>query len=461
MDSTIAAISTATAGKGGIGIVRVSGNEAIKIADDIFKAKNGKKLINADTHTIHYGHIMSKDGKPIDEVLVSVMKAPNTYTREDIIEINTHGGNFVIQKVLDRVTEAGAVIAEPGEFTKRAFMNGRIDLSEAEAVIDIINAENNFTLNSAVEQLNGRLSERVKEIREDILDEVAFMEAAMDDPEHIEMGSHMEELEDKINKYILSVEEMRNTFNEGRLMKEGIRTTIIGRTNAGKSSLLNLLTGTETAIVTDIEGTTRDSISEKVNIGGVTLNVTDTAGIRETEDVVESIGVKKARKHAETADLILYVIDSTRNLEDEDRELIELVRNKKTIILLNKYDLESKLSEKELLDEGLDKNTDIIKFSAKTSEGIDELSTVIKRIFALDEILVNNELVITNSRHKSLLDMAVQSLKRVRSGIETGFSEDLLFIDMMDAYSCLGKILGEEIEDDLADRIFEKFCMGK
>lgn len=461
MSDTIAAISTSSLGSGGIGIVRISGDDAINIADKVFIGKNGKKLSDAETHTIHYGNIRDENDNIIDEVLVSVMKAPNTYTREDVIEINTHGGNLVTGKVLECVLNAGAIVAEPGEFTKRAFLNGRIDLSKAEAVIDIINSKTEFNLRNSMGQLNGRLTREIDNLRDTILDEIAYMEAAMDDPENIPMEDHLEDLKNTVNNLIKRIGKLKDTYKEGSLLKEGITTVIVGKTNAGKSSLLNLLTGDESAIVTDIAGTTRDTVKEQISLGGILINLVDTAGIRDTDDIVEAMGIRKAKEHLNDADLVIYVVDSTDNIGDEDREIINLLKDKNYIVLLNKSDMNQTVTPEELYKNGIDKNVHIINFSTVTADGLEQLTSVIKEMFSLNDILINDEIVITNSRHKYLLDESIKSLNLALDGIDAGFSEDLISIDIYNSYIALGKILGKEIEDDLADRIFEKFCMGK
>lgn len=461
MSDTIAAISTSSLGSGGIGIVRISGDDAINIADKVFIGKNGKKLSDAETHTIHYGNIRDEHDNIVDEVLVSVMKAPNTYTREDVIEINTHGGNLVTGKVLECVLNAGAIAAEPGEFTKRAFLNGRIDLSKAEAVIDIINSKTEFNLRNSMGQLNGRLTREIDNLRDTILDEIAYMEAAMDDPENIPMEDHLEDLKNTVNNLIKRIGKLKDTYKEGSLLKEGITTVIVGKTNAGKSSLLNLLTGDESAIVTDIAGTTRDTVKEQISLGGILINLVDTAGIRDTDDIVEAMGIRKAKEYLNDADLVIYVVDSTGNMGDEDREIINLLKNKNYIVLLNKSDMNQTVTPEELYKNGIDKNVHIINFSTVTADGLEQLTSVIKEMFSLNDILINDEIVITNSRHKYLLDESIKSLNLALDGIDAGFSEDLISIDIYNSYIALGKILGKEIEDDLADRIFEKFCMGK
>lgn len=454
---TIAAISTAMSNSG-IGIIRISGAEAIDIADKIFMSVNRNKNIKkVASHTVHYGNIVDS-GKIIDEVLLIIMKAPNTYTREDVVEINCHGGVLVTNKILELVLKNGARCAEPGEFTKRAFLNGRIDLSQAEAVTDIINAKNTMALDASVAQLKGGISEIIKQQREKILHHIAFIEAALDDPEHIEMNHYGEELLVVVEEILSSLEFLLRTADNGKLIAEGIKTVILGKPNAGKSSLLNRLLREERAIVTEVAGTTRDTLEETMCLSEINLNIIDTAGIRETDDIVEKIGVERAKKIAEEADLIIYVVDTSVPLDENDKEIIELISNKKSIVLLNKSDLECIVSVDEVRKLT---NVDPIVISAKENTGIQNLEERIREMFYQGIISFNDEIYITNIRHKQLLADATESLKLVKNSIEQQLPEDFYSIDLMNSYELLGEIIGESVSDDLVNEIFSKFCMGK
>ena len=454
---TIAAISSA-AGNSGIGIIRVSGDEAIEVVDKIFRPANkNKKLANVESHTVHYGHIMDGD-KTLDQVLVIVMKNPHSYTGEDTVEIDCHGGMLILKKVLDLVLKNGARTAEPGEFTKRAFLNGRIDLSQAEAVMDLINSKNDFALNSSIEQLKGGVSDAIKDIRKDIIYHIAFIESALDDPEHISLDGYDEEITKMLNENINKISKLVNSFDNGRIMKEGIKTVILGKPNAGKSSLLNLMLGEDRAIVTDIEGTTRDTLEENINFNGLSLKIIDTAGIRDTEDLVERIGVNKAKEIAKEGDLIIYVVDGSRELDDNDREIIKLINDKQAIILVNKSDMDTVINIDQLKK---DSNRDVILFSAKNGEGMEQLEEEIRNMFYSGKVTYNDQVYITNARHKEALENALESLKQVKNSVDAGMPEDFYSIDLMDAYTDLGLIIGESVEDDLVNEIFSKFCMGK
>ena len=453
---TIAAIATAMSNSG-IGIVRISGEEAFDIIEKIYRGKKKKSLKEQNSHTIHYGYIVDGE-ETIDEVLVMLMRGPHSFTGEDVVEIDCHGGVYVVKKILETVIKYGARPADPGEFTKRAFLNGRMDLSQAEAVIDIINSKNAYALKSSVSQLKGSVHKKITEIRKEILYHTAFIETALDDPEHISVDGYGDKLMVTVDKLLDEIHQLLITSDNGRMIKEGIQTVIVGKPNAGKSSLLNVLVGEERAIVTDIEGTTRDVLEEHIQLQGISLNIMDTAGIRETKDLVEKIGVDKAKNHANEADLIIYVVDASRKLDENDEEIIEMIRDKQAIVLLNKSDLETVVT-KEMLQQKLDKP--MILISAKEEEGIHELEETLKRMFFHGEISFNDEVYITNVRHKTALLEAEESLKKVKMSIEDGMPEDFYSIDLMDAYESLGSITGETIGEDLVNEIFSKFCMGK
>lgn len=454
---TIAAIATAM-GNSGIGIVRISGDEAIAVADRVFKMNNGKKkLAGEKSHTIHYGFLCDGD-EVIDEVLVMLMRGPRSFTAEDTVEIDCHGGMLVTRRILETVLKAGARIAEPGEFTKRAFLNGRIDLSQAEAVIDVINSKNEYALRSSVEQLRGSVSKKIKELREKILYEIAFIESALDDPEHISLdgyGDRLFHVTDIIEKELSRL--IRSSSN-GRVISEGIKTVILGKPNAGKSSLMNVLVGEDRAIVTDIAGTTRDILEEHINLQGISLNIVDTAGIRSTDDVVEKIGVSRAMDAAEDADLIIYVVDGSRELDENDCQIMNFIRDRKAVVLLNKSDLEPVVSADEIAKAS---GHPVIAISAKEETGIDRLEEEIKSMFYEGTIDFNDQVMITNVRHAQALKEALESIRMVKQSIEDGMPEDFYSIDLMNAYEKLGLIVGESVEDDLVNEIFSKFCMGK
>ncbi|MCU6761601.1 tRNA uridine-5-carboxymethylaminomethyl(34) synthesis GTPase MnmE [Brotonthovivens ammoniilytica] len=454
---TIAAIATAMSNSG-IGIVRISGDEALQVADRIFEPRKGnKKVSDMDTHTIHYGFV--KDGdEVIDEVMLLIMKAPNSYTREDTVEIDCHGGVLVMKKLLETVLKYGARPAEPGEFTKRAFLNGRIDLSQAESVIDVINAKNDFALKSSVSQLQGAVLNKIKDLRGIVIHQIAFIESALDDPEHIDIAGYPEELKEIVDNLLADVNALLKSSDNGKVLKEGINTVIVGKPNAGKSSLLNLLAGQERAIVTDIAGTTRDILEEQIQLNGISLNMIDTAGIRDTDDIVEKIGVAKSKEYLEMADLVIYVADSSTSLDENDEQIIEAIKNKKAIVLLNKSDL-TMVTESSVLEEKLDKK--VIVISAKENTGIRELENTIKDMFLQGEVSFNDEVYITNIRHKNALLETKNSLEMVLNSIENCMPEDFYSIDLMNAYEELGSIIGESVGEDLVNEIFSKFCMGK
>lgn len=454
---TIAAIATGLS-TGGISIIRISGEEAFFTIDKIYQSKNKKKkLSNEKSHTIHYGFII--DGEDIvDEVMVTIMRAPFTYTREDVIEINCHGGIIVTRKILELVLRQGIRIAEPGEFTKRAFINGRIDLSKAEAVCDIINAKNELALKNSMKQLEGRELEIIKKLRGSILRDIAYIEAALDDPEHISIEGFSRELSEHLQSYMKSINQLLLGSKSGRLIKEGIKTVILGKPNVGKSSLLNILVRDDRAIVTDIAGTTRDTLEETIRINDITLNIIDTAGIRRTEDAVERIGVEKAMRIAMEADLIIYVLDSSTPLDNNDETILSMISEKKAILLLNKSDLSAKTTKKMIEEKS---NHPIIITSFVEHQGIDNLERLIREMFFKGEIAFNEDIYITNDRHIESFNNALKALDMVKDSIYNNMSEDLYSIDLMIAYEELGKIIGENIEEDLVNMIFSEFCMGK
>ena len=454
---TIAAVATAMTASG-IGIVRISGEEALEIAGRVYRSKGGKKDIRkAASHTIHYGFIY--DGEQlIDEVLVMIMKGPRSYTGEDTVEIDCHGGVLAMRKVLDAVIHAGARPAEPGEFTKRAFLSGRIDLSQAEAVMDVIQAQSEYALKSSMSQLKGSLLQSIENIRSDIIYQIAYIESALDDPEHISLEGYGQELAEVVKKEKEKLKRLIDSFSEGKMIREGIRTVIVGKPNAGKSSLLNCLVGEEKAIVTDIAGTTRDVLEETIVLQGISLKMMDTAGIRNTEDTVEKIGVERARTYAKDADLILYVVDTSTELDENDEEILELLKEKKAIVLLNKSDLTPVVTV-----EMLQKKTSqpIIPISARMEQGVERLEEKLREMFFQGDISFNDEVYITNVRHKNALEDAYASLIMVENSIAMEMPEDFFSIDLMSAYEALGSITGESVGEDLVNEIFSKFCTGK
>ena len=393
--------------------------------------------------------------------MAAVMKAPNSYTKEDTVEINCHGGVLIVQKVLETVLRNGARLAEPGEFTKRAFLNGRIDLAKAEAVMDIIHSRNEFALKSSMKQLKGSISDCIRQMREEILYEIAFIESALDDPEHISTEGYPEKLLPKIGDLLLRCNKLIDSADDGKVLKEGINTVIVGKPNAGKSSLMNLLVGEEKAIVTEVAGTTRDVLEESIRLHGIGLNIIDTAGIRSTEDVVEKIGVERALKIASDADLILYVVDSSVALDESDEEILDLIRGKKCIVLLNKTDLVPVVEEEELRKKLRDAEISVIRTSTRDNTGIEEFENTIKEMFFSGALSMNEEVIITNMRHKQALEEARDSLLMVKKSLEDEMPEDFYSIDLMSAYASLGYIIGEEVGEDLVNEIFSKFCMGK
>lgn len=455
--STIAAISTAP-GIGGIGIIRISGEKTYEVLKKIFKPKHETDFSKEKGYRIKYGYIIEND-KIIDEVLVSIFKAPNSYTTEDLCEINSHGGTYVVQKILELCLKNGAELAEPGEFTKRAFLNGRIDLSQAEAVIDIINAKTQKESKASINQLEGSLSGEIKKIRDLLMSIMIEVEVSIDYPEYdIEEVSH-NKAEAVLKQVEQELEKLRNSFETGKIIKEGIKVSLIGKPNAGKSSLLNAILKEERAIVTEIEGTTRDVIQESISIKGIPINIIDTAGIRDADNKVEQIGIERSRKSAEEADLVIAIFDGSKELADEDYEIIEMIKNKKSIIILNKVDIGISKKVKEELEK-LEENT-IIEISAKNKDGIEKIYDEIERLFKLDEIKLDNEVMITNIRHKNIIEKAIESTKNAIKINEQNLPIDMIGLYIKDVMEELGKITGESVSDEIIKEIFSKFCLGK
>lgn len=453
---TIAAIATALSSSG-IGIIRISGDQAFSVIRRIFRKKNGAEINTEKSHQVHYGFIYDGDEK-LDEVLVLIMKGPHSYTAEDTVEIDCHGGVLMMRRILETVIRNGARPAEPGEFTKRAFLNGRIDLSQAEAVMDVIEAQNDYALKSSVSQLGGSVSRKIRELRETILYQIAFIESALDDPEHISLEGYGSTLLEALNPIKKELKKLVDSFENGKIMTEGIKTVILGKPNAGKSSLMNVLLGEERAIVTDIAGTTRDTLEETLSLGGITLKVVDTAGIRDTEDVVERMGVERAKKAAEEGDLIIFVADASRPLDENDREIMTFIRDKQAVVLLNKTDLQGVVTVQEIEEECGHK---VIPISAKEERGIDALEAEIKGMYYHGEIHFNDQVTITSVRQKNALEESLKSIELVENSVHQGLPEDFYSIDLMNAYEQLGTIIGEAVEDDLVNEIFSRFCMGK
>lgn len=456
-DDTIAAISTPQ-GTGGIGIIRISGSRAFEIAGRIFSGK--KAFDELKSHTISYGKIIDpSSSETIDEVLVSKMNKPNTFTREDVVEINCHGGLVVLKRVLELVIREGARLAEPGEFTKRAFLNGRIDLSQAEAVIDIINSKTLQSSRAAMDQLEGKLSRQLKKVRDHLIELLAHMEVNFDYPEYDVEEITGRKVYDEAGQIRDLLEGIMNSFEKGRILREGISAVIVGRPNVGKSSLLNELSGKSRAIVTDIPGTTRDIIEEYVNINGIPVKMIDTAGIRETDDVVEKIGVERAQNAIENSDLVIVMIDAGVGISEEDMEILEKVKGKKTIVLINKVDLAGKQEVDAIADKLA--GFRVIRTSVKNEKGIDDLEKEITDLFMKGGISLNSEVIITNIRHKDLIVKAIQSIDEARGSYENGMPLDLIAIDIKNAAEFIGQITGESVSDDVIHEIFKNFCLGK
>lgn len=452
---TISAIST-PAGNGGIGIIRISGEDALKIIDKIFVPVNKGDL---KPYTMKLGNIIDSDGEVVDQVLVSYFKAPKSYTGEDICEISCHGGNVSIQRILDIVIRNGASLAEPGEFTKRAFLNGKLDLTQAEAVIDLINSKSEKEGKASVKQLEGKLGTEIRNIKDEIINMLADIEANIDYPEYEDIEEvRRERIVDVLNKQVIKLDKLEKSFENGKILKNGVLTAIIGKPNVGKSSLLNILLNEERAIVTDVPGTTRDTIEEFVNIKGISLRLIDTAGIRETDDVVENIGVEKSKKAITDAELILFLIDASEEISAEDIELYELIKAKPHIVIINKID---KINNSVDVNDLFKNDKNIISISAKNNIGLDELENKIEELFNIKQLDVENELIITNIRHKDLIARAKEGLERACSSVLSGIPIDMISIDIKTAIDSLGEILGESISESVLDRIFEKFCVGK
>ncbi len=459
MDDPIAAVSTPI-GNGGIGIVRISGKGSVDIADMIFIPADGEKISGKRSHTISYGRIADpKTGETIDEVLLMLMLSPRTYTREDVVEINCHGGILVTNRVLEIVLNSGARAAEPGEFTKRAFLNGRIDLSQAEAVMDIIESKTELSRKAAVSQLEGGLKNMVRQLREEILDMTAAIEAAIDYPEHDVEEETYSQMAERVERLKSEINRLLETADMGRIIREGVEAVILGRPNVGKSSLLNLLLKDERAIVTDIPGTTRDTVEEYMNLGGIPVKIVDTAGIRQTGDKVEKIGVEKSRARAENADIIFMVLDASVPLCEEDTEILEFIRGKRAVILVNKTDISVNIDTDELCR--YTERENIIFISVRENEGIDRLTERFREMFLSGGVEMKESVLINNTRHKNMLSKAAEALDRAAVTIQTRMPEDFISMDLQDALTALGEITGDSVDDEIIDRIFTRFCLGK
>jgi len=458
--NTIAAISTAT-GTGGIGIVRISGKECFNIIKKIFICKNKHiDIKNVPGYSIKYGYIINtKTGEKIDEVLVSFFKAPKSYTTEDMCEINSHGGMIVERKILEQCLLHGAELAEPGEFTKRAFLNGRIDLSQAESVIDIINAKTDKEAKASFNQLQGKLSNKIGEIRKELLDLMADIEASIDYPEYDIEETTNKKAYERLSDVKQKLESLEKSFDTGRILKEGIKTVIIGKPNAGKSSLLNIMVDEERAIVSDIPGTTRDTIEEFIKIQDIPLKIIDTAGIRETSDAIEEIGVKKAMNLISDADLIIAIFDITSKLDKEDFKILDLIKNKTSIILLNKSDLSQKNIK--TINYIKEKNKNVIEASMSLKMGVDELYNKIVELFSVNEIENNSEVIITNIRHKNQIIKAKESIQRAIDTTKKQMPIDIIAVEIKQSLEDLGYITGDNVSEDIINGIFSKFCLGK